>query len=258
MPDRAYTVEPVVSTDEAGQETIQDFAVVGDHSATIEAFNRGYMDDFTVDSEGRYHHIYENVEVEDESSPTSYDNSEYESALMEANPDLGAATRWATSALSEDQIAEYDSLIDSGDPEKMHQAIDWLLEQYYEFGNSLDDVAPSAEEFFEGETEGDDNSYLSQETIDEINALDEEDTETLNNTIEELSSTEPDPDAVDSWQSMAERAAESGDEVMSIVAAATASYHAGEIDADQAIAYCLNTCNLEDLATTYRWITENM
>ena len=93
-PDRAYIVEPVVSSDEAQEDTIQDFAVIGDHNQTIEAFNRGYFDDFTVDSEGRWHYDYQEVEEESEYQESAFDKEEYIEAIYDSEPELESAIDW--------------------------------------------------------------------------------------------------------------------------------------------------------------------
>ena len=234
MPERAFTVNPVVSSDAAGEETIQDFEVVGDQSHVVEAFNRGYLDDFTVDSEGRYHHAYADVEPPEESE-LMFDEDAYIEAIQEANPQLQDALTWAEAVLPEDVIEAYNVAIDSSDLDELNAKVEWLLEQYA--------MRAEIEESFDEEDE--EPSSLDDLTEDEKDEME--------SVISELEQNVPGGDEVaEYWQNIVQEAEEAGDSTYAVFAAATAAFHAGQVTAEQAIGYCVQNCDIKDLARVYR------
>ena len=245
-PERAYTVEPVVSTDESGEPTIQDFSVV---SSSNRQDPNAWQDDWVMDSEGKYHHMFENVELEDESSShSSFDEEAYISSLYEANPQLADAIEWGTDNLTQDQLSVYNQLVDSSDLNDVNRAVDWILEQYRENANQVATAEP------ENLTDEDESgSYLEDETIERIENLSDEDAEMLSDAVDDLSNTAPmGVEAANYWLDFAQQADESGNAVASLVATATAAYHRGELSAEEAISECLNQCDLQELADVYR------
>jgi len=237
MPNRAYIVNPVVTSDEAGaEESIRDFEVIGDHSATVEAFNRGYLDDFTPDSEGRYHYNYVEDGDQPEEGGSSFDEIAYVDALFDANPDLRNAIAWAGDNLPEEQVAEYDKLIESDDLDEVNGWIDCLL---YEYAEREQVEEPANEE---------------QPTSDD-DALSEEDRVVMQEAIDDLVEKEPaGSEYAQQWVEMASQAEKAGDMTYAIVAQATAAFHAGQLSAEQAIGYCTKHCSTKELARVYKYL----
>ena len=243
-PDKAFTVEPVVSESGSGEQ-ITDFSVV---SSSNRQDPNAWQDDWVMDSEGKYHHMFENVELEDEtSSHSSFDEEAYISSLYDANPQLANAIEWGTENLTEDQLEIYNKLVDSSDLNDVNRAVEWILEQYIENANQVATAEP------ETSTDDESGSYLEDETIERIENLSDEDAEMLSDAVDDLSATEPMGfEAANHWLDFAQQADESGNAVASLVATATAAYHRGELSAEEAISECLNQCDLQELAAVYQ------
>jgi hypothetical protein len=254
MPNRAFTVNPVVSSDDAGEPTIQDFEVIGDRSEITEAFNRGYVDDFIEDSEGRLHHIFENVELEDEQySPTSFDESSYIEAIQEANPYLNDAIAWAEDNLPEEVIDEYNAAIESSDLGKLNEKVEWLIQQYIDNANAEVTEQPTEEEDGYDENAP---SYLTDDAKERVDELSDDEADELGNTIDSLTETDPaGEETANEWEQLAVDADDAGDYITSFVAAQTAKFHSGQISAEEAIAACMNQFDLKDLQAVYRQLS---
>lgn len=243
---KAMTVYPVSTENPDGTESITDFSAV-EHVNPMDLVNE--EEDFVQDSNGEYHHRYADVD------PSQYEESsdadqQYQQALLETYPSLGTATAWAGENLDPESIEWYDQAIDSGNPEQMNEAIEWLLSAYAEADNQ--GIASEDEEY------SSEDSGLSDKTMQEIEQLDEEDQDILVTAVEGLIQSDPGgEDAARSWQYMSETASEQGDQVMATIAAATAAFHAGEVSANDSIAYVLNNCDLQDVARTYEFILNN-
>ena len=250
-PERAYTVEPVISTDEAGEETIQDFAVIGDHSETIAAFNRGELNDWTPDSEGRYHYNYQDVEEESEYDPSSFNESEYIEAIYESNPQLEDAISWGIDNLSQDQLAAYNQAVENGNLDELHDAVSWLLRQYEENGDYEETIIDEEED---EEPKGE--SLLTDDASERIDELSDDDADELANTMDALIDMEPGGEnTAYEWEQLAVDADDAGDVCTSYVAALTAQYHAGNISAEEAIADAINSFDIQQLKQVYRQLS---
>ena len=244
MPNQPMTVSPVVTVNDQGQEVISDLSVstnrpgIGRDGSTL-----NWQDDFIEDSEGRLVNWFADKELEsDRDDGIHFDESEYIDALIESNPTISVAQQWAIDNLPEEWINEYNQQIESGSLDQLNQAVEWLLQQYSQRSTTESDV-PSQQ--------------VEEDTEDpEMEELSEEETEILNNAVDNLERQEAMPEYVNDWQEQVELAQESGDETYAQVAAATAAFHAGQVTAEEAIDFCLSNCDLKDLARVYKYLME--
>ena len=236
MPDRGYTVSPVITVNEQGQEVISDLSVSSGHAADIgrDGQVRGVQNDYYEDEQGQIRHRFTDVELESErNSPSSFNEDEYVAAIFESNPQLSDAQQWAEANLPEEWLDDYNKAVDKGDLSELHQAVEWLLQQY-ENRSQTDSIPEEVKE------------------DDEMEDLSDEEKVVLAEAVEQLENQEPEgEDVSDQWQQMVDQAEEAGDATYATVAAATAAFHAGEVSAEEAINYCLNNCDLKDLARVY-------
>ena len=244
MPDRpAYTVSPVVTTNDQGQEVISDLSVSSGHASALSRDGQvqGWQMDFIEDSEGRIHHVFENVEL-DEDQGNSFDEDAYIEALYEANGgELEQAIAWGTENLPESLLEWYNQKIDGDGLDDLNEAVQWILDQY----RNREDYEPPQE----SEETTDEESSLQ----DKIDALNEEETAFLVEAIDTLTETEPAGDEIaDQWQEQVEIAQQSGDETYALVCAATAAVHSGECSPSEAVQFAMENCDLQDLARVYR------
>ena len=238
MPDKAYTVSPVITINDQGQEVISDLSVSTGHSADVgrDGQVRGVEFDYYEDNKGQIRHRFSEVELESErQSPSDFDESEYIGALLEANPTIADAQQWAEHNLPQEWVDDYNNKIESGDLDDLHKAVEWLLEQY------------------ENRSQNSEPEQVQED--DEMEDLSDEEKAVLAEAVENLQQSEAEgEDVAEQWQMAVELAEDSGDETYAMVAAATAAFHAGDISAEEAIDYCLNSCDLKELSRVYKYI----
>ena len=239
MPDKAYTVSPVITTNDRGEEVISDLSVSsGNRGVGHDGQVHNWQNDYIEDSEGRIHHVFENVEL-DEDQGNVYREEQYIEALIEANPEITAAQQWAVENLPDEWVEEYDKMIETGDLDELNKAVEWLLEQYASRPQSSQ---PDPQEVQEE---------------DETEDLTDEEHEILNTVVEDLQQQEAmGQEVAADWQYAVQQAEEAGDDAYAHVAAATAAFHDGDVTAEEAIAFCLENVPLKDLARVYRHMME--
>ena len=241
MPNQGYQVDPVITVNDKGEEVISDLHVHTGHASDIDHNGRdvGWQNDWHMDSVGKYHHVFEGVTLESEEQERSnFNEDQYVAALYEMNPDLQDAVAWCTDNLPEDLLDVYNKKIDSDSLSDLNEAVNFILDQY----RNRPDPQPQAED---------------DEMPDdpELENLSEEETEILNEAVDMLEQQEAQgSEYAEEWQGAADSALESGNETYATVAAATASFHSGEVTAEEAIDYCLNNCDLKELAQVYQYL----
>ena len=242
MPNQAYTVSPVITTNERGEEVISDLSVSTGHADQIQRDGqvRNVDFDYYEDDKGQIRHRFSEVELESErQDPSAFDESAYIQAIYEANPELTTAQEWAEHNLPEELLDYYNNAVDSSDLGDLHKAVDWLLEQY---ANRNENNTQSVE-------------TQEDETDSEVEDLSDEEKMILAETVEQLEQQEPQGEYyAEQWQETVDAAEAAGDSTYATVAAATAAFHAGEVSADEAINYCLNNCDLKELSRVYKYI----
>lgn len=235
MPSQGYTVNPVYS-DDASEQQLIDLEVIGGRSSVgNDGQVKNWQNDYFEDDQGNVHHRFSEVELNDESDPMSFNEDEYIETLLESNPIFLDAQKWAVENLSDVELEEYNRLIDTSDLGDLHRAMDWLVEQYEQFAD-----VPEASE-----------PEQVEEEVDEED-LSESDKMAINAAVHSLKKTEALDYVADDWQEQVALAEQAGDETYATVAAATASFHAGEVTAEEAIQYCMETCNMKELARVYK------
>jgi hypothetical protein len=128
--------------------------------------------DYYEDAEGQFHHLFEETELKDESSPTEFDPTDYWGGVMETEPWITNAVALASTnpeLMPEGFIDDWNNAIDNEDLNKFHEMKDflssWFNEQDFNPNDYESDGEPQNyhDEWF---------SELPQETVDEnINYL---------------------------------------------------------------------------------------
>ena len=237
MPNQIYTVSPVIQEGEGGSHIV-GASVSSNHSAVgRDGQVRGWETDYVENEVGQTVLRFKEAELEND-SPMSFNENEYTNALLEAHPQLGTAIQWAATNLPAELSDDFNDKVNSGDLEKVNSAVEWLLSHYDQHaGEALLNKEAPAENDFEQQLE----------------ELTPEETETLDQATDLLEQQEPEGEMVAAqWQDYIEDANASGDVTFATVAAATAAFHAGEVSAEEAINYCLTSCNLKDLSRVYK------
>ena len=147
----AYTVLPDIDDDGNYR---------GSYVGERQHLHHGSVDeptDFIEDEFGQQHHVYEDVELDDDSTPNEYDDDAYVALLHEEYPDLEHAVSIAEDLLTEEEADWYNAAIDDGDHDELHAAIEFLLAKYDELEEEPDAGidAPDEDELDEDEQDDD-------------------------------------------------------------------------------------------------------
>ena len=246
MPNQPMTVHPVVQETADGQEYIADFAVNNAAPPGVGRDGRdvGWENDWHMDSEGHYHHVFENVELESDIADQGiyFDEDSYVDALLETNSEFRQAQAWATQNLSAQDLADFNDAVDNGNLEELNECVEWLIDEYKE--------AVGVPETFD--------EYSEAQEGAEMEELSEEENQVLEQTVEALMQQEPQGvDVSSQWLQASSQAHDSGDGTYALVAASVAAFHQGEMDAQTAIDYCFQHASPRELARVYKHLTGN-
>lgn len=127
--------------------------------------NPGYTPEDFYEEQGQLKHVMQDTELEDpDGSAFEFDQAEYFADLIEADPRIDSAIEAGPDFLTDEQIAFYDNLVNSGNLDQIHEGLEFLLEQYEEF------LAQGSEpqEFDPDEDQYDESSDQVQEWFDSI------------------------------------------------------------------------------------------
>ena len=237
----AWTCTPDITTDDATGDVVTGFSVNSDRQGVLD--NKGQvvgMDgDYYEDEYGQTHHHFEDVEITDDYDADEYNDSEYIAALHESVPGLAEAVEWCAEGFTADEAEWYNEMIDSDDPDDLHEAIDYLLTKWMEAALDEEMEADANEE-----GEDIDESEWSTEQSEQLVAV-----------SESLMATEPGGyEQAEYWQEFCDSAAAAGDEVLAGVAAATACFHDGEITAEEAIEYVIQNFPPNEVERAWNYI----
>ena len=111
------TISPVY--DDKGN--VRDFSVDSGHRPTDSG------NDFFENEHGELKHRFQETTL---ASDEGFQQADYESLLYQEYPDLASAQQWASNAMSHEDLSEYNNAINSGDLDKVHNQIQWLLDRY--------------------------------------------------------------------------------------------------------------------------------
>lgn len=243
MPDRAYTVSPVITEDEHGREVVTDFSVSSGRETAVgrDGMVRDWENDYYEDEQGVMHHRFSETELQEDDN--CFDEDQYIGALLESNPQIAVAQAWAEQNLPQEWLDEYNQQIESGSLDELHEALEWLLQQYAEHGDS--EVTEATEE-----SESEEDNDLEGLTF---NDLSEEEQEEVQSVVSDLYEQEPlGTEVAEQWQHAAQEAETSGDTAFALVAAATAATHSGQMTSAEAVDYCLANVPINDLLRVYK------
>lgn len=130
-----FTVSPVVTTDDAGNEQLADFEISGQNGfdSNNERFG-GTESDYVLDEHGNAHHVMQDVEIDDGEIEVD-GNLAFAQAIFQAYPEFESAQKWAAQALSETDIDNFDQLMDSDNPQEIYRAVETLIMAYRQSGS---------------------------------------------------------------------------------------------------------------------------
>ena len=163
---------------------------------------------------------------------------DYAEAVQEVYPDIQDALQWASYNLSPEQIADYNQMVDSGDPDAYMELLENIYEQYEEarglFGT-------------------DDSDAYEPEDDEEIEVTDED----YNNVVEDLQAAEPQGQEAAMPFLEAAVSSQGVNPLYSDWMAATARFHAGEIDWNDALDEMTAKYSISDLAKMYNYLNND-
>jgi hypothetical protein len=216
-----FTINPVY--DEA-TGAVTDFEVDGGY----EGF-RSNDNDIVEYNDGSRHHIFEEAQLREDGE---FDEQDYYTTLSQSDPRIPAALQWSATNLPPELIQQYNDAIDNDDFDTINRTLEYILEQY-----PGDEYNHPEDEY----TEEEDDYELTEEDQQVVDAI-----------TDDLSQQPAlGEEAAESWQEAVYAAEQAGDDTYAGIAAATASYHAGEISAEQAIQFVLENYNIKDIARVY-------
>ena len=236
--DRGMTVTPEVGLNPDGSEYIADFNVAT-HNYSPNNSEQFYVEDnngeLVFDEE-----YYESLESEVEQFEGPDPEQDYVNALFEIFPNAMACLAMAADVYPREQVEAYNAALEVGDWDVV---VPFLEQITNEFGDLTDQPVYSEDQ---DESDSDASDDWSPE-----------ETEQLEEAVDQLMDTTPDDYLADSYQEFALQAQDAGDEVMAAVAAATSAFHSGDLDANEAIDYILATYPKEEVIRVYQYLTQN-
>jgi hypothetical protein len=217
-----FTISPVY--DEA-TGAVTDFEVDGGYNGY-----RTSQDEYVELNDGSVHHQFENVSLQEEGE---FNPEEYYETLASSDPRIPAALQWSATNLPPELIQQYNDALDNDDTDTVNQLLEYILEQYPE-----DEYINPEDEY----TEEDDDYELTEEDQAVVDAI-----------VDDMSQQPAlGEEVAQSWQEAVYAAEQAGDDTYAGIAAATASYHAGQVSAEEAINFVLENYNIKDIARVYK------
>jgi len=171
----------------------------------------------------------EAYQPEDDSVAPEQDSfsSEYVEALFDADPRLDKAVAWGSETMTKEERELYNADIESGDPDRLHKSLDWLLSKY------------------EREADGE------PQTPEEEPELEPLDQEEISREVDALLETEP--AGMETAYSYLEAAEKHQDDALySAMMRSTADFHAGKTTAAEAIQKLSDRFGAEKVARYYK------
>ena len=226
------TVSPIYSDDGSEQQVVDLEISTGHNAVGRDGQYRGWQDDYTPDSHGRYVFEPKGIDELAESPVVGFDEESYTEALLASNPDIPKALEYAVDNAPQDFVDQYNAAVDAGDLDLMHKMLDEMLREYNE-------SKPVPDEELE-------------ETVDEEILSDEEATE-FAQVLDDL--TEQQPGGTESAYVWLEASQDwKSDPVMSAVCRATAAFHDGSSSAEDLIDSLTAKFTPRELARAYKLI----
>ena len=127
--------------------------------------NPAYSPEDFYEEQGQLKHVMQDTQLEDpDGSSFEFDQAEYFADLIEADPRIDSAIESGPDFLTDEQIAFYDNLVNSGDLDQIHEGLEFLLKEYEEFMAQGGQV----QEYESDDGLNDDTSDQVQEWFDSI------------------------------------------------------------------------------------------
>ena len=207
-----------------------------------EGYHRGSEADFRQFQDGSVHHVFENVELQDEQAPGLTNQDEYYEALASIHPELAEASAWvAGGGLPQEWAVEFNSAVEQGDYTRVNEMMETMIGLYRE--SAGEQPQPQAQEE-QAEEETEHMTY---------NDLDDDTRQQVDEVTSELEYNTPQGEEVAAaWEQAVLAGQEAGDETYAAIAAATAAFHAGEVSAQDAIEFVLSNYDIRDVSRVYQ------
>jgi hypothetical protein len=185
--------------------------------------------DYIIDeTTGKTHHVFDGVSLESEQQ--GFNEDDYFSTLAGSDPQISQALSWAANNLPVEHIADFNRIIDSGNIDDIHQALEILLNSY--------NTSP-------------DNQLQEEEIVEDTLEVSEEE---VTAEIATLQSADPDEGLVQEFMAAA---VNSQDEAQQTLYMLAAEFHSGRLSADEAITEAFNRLPADQLYRAYSLINNN-
>ncbi len=228
MPTQPMQFTPEYTSDESGNPVYTG-------EGSVSTFQRGgivYEQAFQEDElTGERFSL---IDESDYATDNDYqETASYEELLVEAMPDLPAAMNWAGQVLSPEQIEDFNSKMDSGDPGEYMDYLENIYEMYLEA---------------EGIEDEEDDSLAPEDEEDEVSQ------EQLNEVISELADSEPlGTEAAMPWLEMAIEH-QTSNPCLSAICEMTSRFHNNEIEYGEALDALVAKYPLSELKKYYNYL----
>lgn len=193
-----------------------------------------YQDELT----GEMHSLIDEDDFQLDEDYEADVNDTYVDTIHDVYPQLSDALQWASVALDPETIAGFNEAVDSGDESLYMPMIEDLLNDYFDAG---------------GLTEDEDSDAYEPEDDEEIEVTDED----YNNVVEDLQAAEPQGQEAAMPFLEAAVSSQGTNPLYSDWMAATARFHAGEIDWNDALDEMTAKYSLSDLAKMYDYLNND-
>ena len=215
----AYTFEPAIVIDDAGNETISYEQGELQQSRDI---HRGLAEQgFEIDEETGEHFVYEEPEA-------ITANDSYMADIAEAYPQLPDALTFAQANMDPDLMGHFYAAAEDGDLDNFHEILEIILDEYEDH---LENTAPSEIE----------EELTDEEEVEDLDELETPD-------LSSLYDNEPDEELADAFTDLAEQS----EGVEQLLYQLSARFHAGGETADELIELALSSgYSREELITTF-------
>jgi hypothetical protein len=206
MPSQGYTVSPVFTSGEAGEEQIVDFSISENRHG-----NNTDVRDFQVDeSHGIVTNNFQDVELSDggDGRLPDYD---FRVAIHQTYPLFDQAMSWAgNGGLDDEQIQQFDSVMNGDDPGAFYPAIEGLISQFQQSGARVQQSSPPPMQEREPQQQQNDHHAAIEESLSPI----------FSGQNAELS---------EDYEDQSHEELEDGDYMGAMLSAGLAAFHRGEV-----------------------------
>jgi hypothetical protein len=216
MPSQGYTVSPVFTSGEAGEEQVVDFSISENRHG-----NNTDINDFSVDeSHGIVSNNFQDVELTDGSDGRAPDY-DYRVAIHQTYPLLDQALSWAgNGGLDDEQVQQFDSVMQGDDPSAFYPAIEGLISQFQQSGVKVQQ--PSTPRSEPQQQQEQDHHAKMEETLSPI-------------------FNQRDEDLVEDYDHQAMVQEEEGDLIGAMMSQGLAAYHNGECSGEDVVDVLIKT-----------------